>query len=222
MTPHGITGLERVKSVVIMHCCENHKSHTEHVIKSLYQDYTHFHLNITLCTATYQQKVTKRSYRNCSNCCPPCSIYTSHLLSTDLQNAAPASKLLHPNLHLFLYLHNLNWFLPMHSVFNHTPHTKITKHENLETPRVRSTDPQEPVHTGNSPLTYMPTLCSILLPCHTSQVIVLSISSITVSYSSSRLQCHQWKEVRSHLNIPEYNLCSSSSNRICHQIHSFI
>jgi ATP-dependent DNA helicase RecG len=41
-----------------------------------------------------------------------------------------------------------------------------------------------------------------------------------VSYGSSRLQCHQWKEVQSHLNLPEYNLCSSFSNRICHQIHT--
>jgi len=52
-----------IRSVVTMHCNGNHKSHTEHVIKSLYQDYTQFQLNTTLCTATYQQKMTKRSYR---------------------------------------------------------------------------------------------------------------------------------------------------------------
>ena len=69
-----------IKCAIIMHCYENHKSHIQHDIKSLYRDYTQFQETPPyIHTATHQQKVTKLSYKTWPNCCPPHSIDTPHL-----------------------------------------------------------------------------------------------------------------------------------------------
>lgn len=56
-------------------------SYLQAVLKSLHCDYTHVQVRHYLTYITPYAEMTMRGYRNCPNCCPPCSVHISHLLN---------------------------------------------------------------------------------------------------------------------------------------------